>query len=121
MNEKVVRCWPHMQNQVLEVPGRTPPSAKLRMAPSLWAHFVDLYLGLGSWRLKGNEKPEELRERAIRALESSWPMFSKLPEAYREPTMMGSAFMIRMDPTMPPLRVAFGRSSTTRSVFMGRR
>lgn len=98
-DSKIVRNWPHMAYQVVEVPGTGKPGL-LRLAPPIWAHFVDLYLGLGSWKLKGNEKPEELRERALRALESCWRGFPKLGDGFRALGLDGLPMVVRVDHTI---------------------
>jgi hypothetical protein len=107
--EKMIRNWPHMAFAVLEVPpGPTYPgkrSGAVKLAAPLWAHFVDLYLGSGTFRIKENATEDEVRERAIRALESCWPNYPTMPPEHK--ALDGIGFVVkRGDDIMTPAQAA---------------
>lgn len=90
-----------MQFAVLEVPGANPSKGSVKLSTPLWAHFVDLYLGAGIYRLQERSTDEERRQRALRALESCWPDFNTgLPDGYRLDGLEGQAFVIKHEPAI---------------------
>ena len=100
-NEKLIRNWPHMKFAVLEVPGAKAAKGAIKLSSPLWAHFVDLYLGAGIYRLQEGSTDEERRIKALRALESCWPDFrTGLHYSYRIYGIEWQAFVVKHEPTI---------------------